>query len=204
MYELAVMTRTRHGSDMRVIAWLVEDTWAPCLDAALEQVAGDDELVLLHVRDGEVEAAAHGAFGGLIGRRQGERDPAVALSAEALDAERALLDRAAQRAGRPTTEVTRAGRVEREVVAAADTADLLVIARDGDRDRLGPKSLGRHTRFVVDHAPCAVLLIWPDGVPPVGSIPPPPAHGPHAEHPHGKRPHDRRPHGPEHPPRPGD
>jgi hypothetical protein len=31
---------------------------------------------------------------------------------------------------------------------------LLIVARDGDRSRLGPKSLGHHTRFVVDHAPC--------------------------------------------------
>ncbi len=42
--------------------------------------------------------------------------------------------------------------------------------------RLGPKSLGRYTRFVVDHAPCGVLVIWPDEVPGLASIPPPAAH----------------------------
>ena len=53
-------------------------------------------------------------------------------------------------------ERSAAGRVG--VVAAAD-ADLLVVARDGER-RAGPKSLGPRTRFVVDHAPCRVLLVW--------------------------------------------
>jgi hypothetical protein len=40
-------------------------------------------------------------------------------------------------------------------------------------------SLGPVTRFVVDHAPCAVLLVWPDGTPAVESIPPPPPGPPH-------------------------
>jgi hypothetical protein len=43
-------------------------------------------------------------------------------------------------------------------MAAAEGADLLILARDGDRARLGPRSIGPATRFVVDHAPCAVLL----------------------------------------------
>ncbi len=64
--------------------------------------------------------------------------------------------------------------MEREVVAASEGFDLLVLARDGDRARLGPKSLAPPTRFVVDHAPCAVLLVWPDEAPGVGTLPPPP------------------------------
>src|SRR5487761_314466 len=52
----------------------------------------------------------------------------------------------------------RRGRLEREV-AAADGADLLILARDGDRTRLGPKSLGPASRFVVDHAPCPVACL---------------------------------------------
>jgi nucleotide-binding universal stress UspA family protein len=59
-------------------------------------------------------------------------------------------------------------------VAAADGADLLVLARDGDRSRLGPHSLGPQARFVVDHAPCQVLLVWPDTPPPASTVPPPP------------------------------
>jgi nucleotide-binding universal stress UspA family protein len=55
---------------------------------------------------------------------------------------------------------------------AGQDADLLVAARDGDRSRLGPASLGPVTRFVVDHAPCPVLLVWPEPASPVGSMPP--------------------------------
>ncbi|MFD5466969.1 hypothetical protein ACFWIQ_29700 [Kitasatospora sp. NPDC127059] len=32
----------------------------------------------------------------------------------------------------------------------------------GDPAHPGPHSLGPATRFVVDHAPCAVLLVWPE------------------------------------------
>jgi hypothetical protein len=55
--------------------------------------------------------------------------------------------------------------------------DILVLARDGDRERLGPRSVGPAARFVVDHAPCRVLLIWPDVAPALRTIPPPPAPG---------------------------
>ena len=68
-----------------------------------------------------------------------------------------------------------AGASEREVVAAAEGADLLVLARDGDDTRLGPKSLGPASRFVVDHAPCPVLLVWPELAPGITTIPPPPS-----------------------------
>jgi nucleotide-binding universal stress UspA family protein len=65
---------------------------------------------------------------------------------------------------------------EREVVAESAGADLLILARDGDHTRLGPRSLGHATRFVVDHAPCRVLLVWPDRPPELATIPPPPPH----------------------------
>ncbi len=85
-----------------------------------------------------------------------------------------LLHAAESRLGRLAQRVVRIGRIEREVVAAATGMDLLIVARDGDLSRLGPRSLGRHTRFVVDHAPCPVLLVWPDTTPSVESIPTPP------------------------------
>jgi nucleotide-binding universal stress UspA family protein len=68
--------------------------------------------------------------------------------------------------------IERTGRVEREVVAAAENADLLVLARDGDRTHLGPRSLGPASRFIVDHAPCPVLLVWPEPAPGIATIPP--------------------------------
>jgi nucleotide-binding universal stress UspA family protein len=130
-----------------------------------------DDVVLLHVAGGEV-AAAHGALAGLLGR--GLRGPGADLDALSGEAIAALLDRAARRLGRPARTEQRSGRVEREVVAAADGASVLICARDGDRSRLGPRSLGPATRFVVDHVPCPVLLVWPGDAPGVDSIPPPP------------------------------
>ena len=47
------------------------------------------------------------------------------------------------------------------MVAAAAGMDLLVLTRDGDGRQLGGGSLGPQARFVVDHAPCPVLLVWP-------------------------------------------
>ncbi|WP_345143716.1 universal stress protein, partial [Streptomyces mexicanus] len=82
------------------------------------------------------------------------------------------------------------GRPEREVVTAAEGADLLVLARDGDRDRLGPHSIGPAVRFAVDHAPCPVLLVWPETAPALTTLPPPP-------------PEPHEPPGPPPPPPPG-
>jgi nucleotide-binding universal stress UspA family protein len=71
----------------------------------------------------------------------------------------ALLAAARERFGRQAQTLARRGRIEREVLEAAADADVLVLVRDGE-PRLGPKSLGPQTRFVLDHAACAVLLLW--------------------------------------------
>ena len=60
----------------------------------------------------------------------------------------------------------RQGRPEREIVntAAEWQADLVIIcprAEYGGRHAIGPKSVGHVARFVLDHAPCPVLLIRP-------------------------------------------
>lgn len=169
---------------MAVIVWITEGTWPSCVDAARAQARPDAEIVLLHVLDTEVPAVAHGAFAGLLGRGHPAdrhrpatgwgRDPGDAAEATATAAEQQLLQAAADRLGRPCTQQTRTGRAEREVVEAADGADLLILARDGDLDHLGPHSLGRATRFVVDHAPCPILLVWPRQTPDVTTLPPPP------------------------------
>ncbi len=167
---------------VRVLLWLVEGTWQGCVDAAgpLLPPDPDAEVTLLHVAPGEVAEAAAGALAGLLGRgRPGPgRHPAERISAVSEQAAAELLAAAAARLGRPAGQEARSGRVERVVVQAAEGADLLVVARDGDRSRLGPASLGPATRFVVDHAPCPVLLVWPDPAPGVESIPPPPPHPP--------------------------
>jgi len=157
-----------------VVVWLNEGTWEACVDAARSFAPSGSDVVLLHVTADEVAAAAHGAYLGLMGRGHRERDPGARLQAMAARAASELLDAAAARLGRAATRVERHGRVEREVVQSAVSAELLIVARDGDRRRLGPHSLGPATRFVVDHAPCPVLLVWPERAPDIESIPPRP------------------------------
>ncbi|MFJ6385712.1 universal stress protein [Kitasatospora sp. NPDC092039] len=161
---------------MTVVVWIAEGTWPACVDAARAHAPQDAEIVLLHVSGQEVPGVAHGAFAGLLGRGHRERDPGTRVETLAAASARELLDAAAERLGRPCAHVERTGRVEREVVAAVEGAELLVLARDGDRTRLGPHSLGPATRFVVDHAPCPVLLVWPAPAPGADTLPPPPPH----------------------------
>ena len=164
---------------MAVIAWIVEGTWPACVDAAAARAPAGAEIVLLHVTGGDVPGAARGAYAGLFGRGRPERDPGSRLQELAAASARELLRAAAERLGRPSTLLERSGRLEREVVAAAEGAELLVVARDGDRSRLGPRSLSPATRFVVDHAPCPVLLVWPEPAPGIATIPPVPPGPPH-------------------------
>ena len=160
---------------MTVIAWIVEGTWPACVDAARTHTPEGAEVVLLHVSGPEVPGAARGAYAALLGRARPERDPGTALERLAAVSAEQLLTAAAERLGRPCTRTERSGRAGREVVAAAEGAELLVLARDGDRAHLGPRSLGPAGRFVVDHAPCPVLLVWPEPAPGTATDPPPPA-----------------------------
>ncbi|MFG2816125.1 universal stress protein [Streptomyces sp. NPDC004673] len=170
---------------MRAVVWLVEGTWPACVDAVRVHAPHAREVVLLHVTGPEVPEVAHGAFAGLMGRGRAwgqgpaegwEADPGDRLEALGDGSAAELLDAAAERLGRPCVREERSGRPEREVVAAAEGAGLLVLARDGDRSRLGPHSLGPAARFTVDHAPCPVLLVWPGEAPGLSTIPPPPHH----------------------------
>ncbi|MGI9092744.1 MAG: universal stress protein [Mycobacteriales bacterium] len=190
---------------VRVVVWIAEQTWEACIDAVATWAADDATVVLVHVTPSDVQGAAHHAFAGMLGRRGTDADPGDTVAHSAAASATGLLDAAEARLGRAAERDIRIGRVEREVVDAADGADLLVVARDGDDARLGPKSLGPHPRFVVDHAPCPVLLVWPGAAPAVGSIPPPPDRPPGKHHGPGHHdPHDREHghHGRRRPPEP--
>jgi nucleotide-binding universal stress UspA family protein len=160
-----------------VYIWIGEGTWRATVDAALSLAPAQARFTLLHVTSPAAADAAHGAYRGLLGR--GGRDPGERLEALASMSAADLLEAAARRLGRPCERQEIQGSTERAVVAASAQADLLIVARDGDRAQLGPKSLDKATRFVVDHAACPVLLVWPDAVPDVGTIPPPPHHPHH-------------------------
>src|SRR5579875_2430492 len=179
----------QHTGSVTVLVWIAENTWAACVDAALSLAPAGAGITLLAVADTGTAEAAHGAFG------RAAPDPAGRLEANAEAAAHQLLDAAAERLGRPARRVLRRGRPEHEVTSAAADADMLIVARDVAAP--GPRSLGKAVRFVVDHAPCPVLLIWPG---PASGAPEPPPHktpGPPGP------PHPRwhlSPHRPHHPP----
>ena len=148
---------------MRALVWIVDDTWEATVDEADAFLPADADVTLLHVAPADVESVAEGARHGLLGRprpRHHGPPPPTPLRAISEEAAAALLAAARERLGRDATTVSLRGRVEREVVEAADQADVLVLARDGDRTRPGPHSLGPAARYVVDHASCRVLLVW--------------------------------------------
>lgn len=160
---------------MRILTWLADGTWEACVDALADYP--DADPTLMYVIDERVTGTVRDLRAGLLGRGSWGGDRSAAIDDATRAAAQALLDAARARLGnRPVRTVVRTGRPEREAVAACADADLLILARDGDSSRLGPHSLGHHTRFVVDHAPCSVLLIWPDRAPGLGTIPPPPPH----------------------------
>ncbi|MFF0041691.1 universal stress protein [Streptomyces mirabilis] len=167
---------------MAVVVWIVEATWTACVDAARTHTPAHADIVLLHVTPADIPGAAHGAFAGLLGRGHPERDPGTRLEHLAAASAQQLLQAAADRLDRPCTRMERTGRIEREIIVAAQGAELLIVARDGDRSRLGPRSLGPASRFVVDHAPCPVLLVWPEPAPGLKTMPPPPPRHPHPPH----------------------
>jgi nucleotide-binding universal stress UspA family protein len=145
---------------MRILIWIVEETWKATVDAAATFFPADADVTLLHVRASDADAVARGARHGLLGRPRRPTDEALDAISE--ESARELLADAQAVLGRETTLDSRSGRVEHEVVEAAATTDLLVLGRDEDRAHRGPRSLGPTARYVVEHVTCAVLLVWPD------------------------------------------
>jgi nucleotide-binding universal stress UspA family protein len=148
---------------MRALVWITESSWPVCIDRARELLPAETEITILHVASSDAEALAAHPGPGRLGRH---RPPPTGPSVRQIsDAEAAsLLAQAAQLLGRPAETVARRGRAEREVLEAAADADLLVLARDGE-PRREPRSIGREARFVIDHAGCEVLVVWPQPPP---------------------------------------
>lgn len=155
---------------MRVVIWIAEDTWEGCVDQARALLSADEQVTLLHVSPSDVEAIAGGGGARLLGRRP-PPPPGPPLRVIAAEEAEALLESAQARLGRYADVVARRGRIEREVLEACAQAEaeLLILARDG-RLRLAPDSLGPRTRFVLDHAPCQVALVWPQAPPGLDAI----------------------------------
>jgi nucleotide-binding universal stress UspA family protein len=155
---------------MNVVVWIAEGTWETSVAAAALLDPGAS-IALVHVAAGDVEEVARGAHVGLLGRRPHHAEPELAAISD--EAAHALLAQARERLGRDAVLIARRGRPEHEVIEAARGADVLIVARDGSGDT-GPRSLGRAGRFVLDHAPCPVLLVpGTDGPPGPPGAPPP-------------------------------
>ena len=138
--------------DLKVLAWITDAGWEACVDAAAALPA--THTTLLYVpSDEEAPAPPFGR------RRRLDREARwTAMSGEAAEE---LLSDAARRLGRAADTRAAHGRPEDVVVAAAKDADILVLVRDGRDLTAGPHSIGKETRFILDHAPCTVILAWP-------------------------------------------
>jgi nucleotide-binding universal stress UspA family protein len=131
----------------------------------LLDLAGAD-CVALHVADTAPRGALELARRGFIGAPRLPGDRAAELdAAERARADTVARDAAAElaRHGLRAEVVVRPGLPEREIVAyaAAIQADVVVLFahRFGRPAPAGPKSVGHTARFVLDHAPCPVLLL---------------------------------------------
>ena len=123
---------------MTVITWVVEGTWAACIDATRRLAPDNADIVLLHVTGGDVSAAAHGAYAGLLGRGpRRDRDPGPRLAELGAASAAELLEAAARALGRPCTTMERRGRVEREVVCGCPDPGVVGQAEFGGTRRDG-------------------------------------------------------------------
>lgn len=149
---------------MKVLVWVEPATWPAVIDAA--RALSHEQITLIAVDDPGEHPLPE-----LFGRGRGAGSEVASIAAAEAEA---LLAQASEALGVDCATRVLHGRTERVVTEAAEDVGLLVLARDGDRSRLGPHSLGRHTRFVIDHAPCRVLLIWPENPPALATMPAPP------------------------------
>ena len=136
------MTGTVDGPN-RVVIWVTERTWQASVDAARRLAPAGSSVTLLHVTPEEPPDTAHAAYLGLFGRGRPGRDPGPRIADISAASAAEVIDAAARRLGRPCERIMRSGRTEREVVTVAAGADLLIMARDGDRSRLAPGASAR-------------------------------------------------------------
>ena len=145
---------------MRALIWIVDETWRSTVGAAARYIPSTAEVTLLHVAPTEAETVARGGWQGLLGRHYPQPDRLLQFIS--IESAQTLLADAKTLLGRDASKLARRGKIAQEVLTAAEGFDLLVCARDTARGNRGPHSLGPATRRIVDHSPCAVLLIWPE------------------------------------------
>jgi hypothetical protein len=145
---------------MKLLAWITEGGWEACVDVAAAFDAA--EVTLLYVEDVDLPGPPGHRYERLAAR----------VSALADEFANELLEDAQERLGREARRIVMRGQPEQIVISAAAAHDVLVVSRDGRH--LGPHSIGHSQRWVIDHAPCTVVMAWPPGAPEGGSPPPKP------------------------------
>jgi nucleotide-binding universal stress UspA family protein len=128
----------------------------------------DTELLFVHVLDSSFEEGWQQMAGHhWLGRHPGPHahdhvHEAVERSSQEILAEAMALSRDWPVAARRPVELR--GNPERELVrlALAERADLLAVGQH--RIELSPHAIGRCARFVIDHAPCSVLVVRDDTI----------------------------------------
>lgn len=164
---------------MRLLLCLDGTNTEPLLALAMSSLRLDGAAVrLLHVLDARTAEEAGWLRERYVGRGGMGSNWRMQLDRASLSGGEALLQAAADRltalravsgassAVVPVERVLVAGRPEQEIVAAAREwpADLLALCtrrQDNAPPPPGPHSLGHVARFVIDHAPCPVLLKRP-------------------------------------------
>ncbi len=152
---------------MRLLCAIGHRDGAQVIHAALALVGDLDYLALVHIIDDQPRHSVD-AQRGLLRRVSPDRQREIALAEESAGKEALSEAEAAARNldGRITTIETRLerGRPEQNIVTLARElqVDLVAIRAREHPDgfpRIGPPSVGHTARFVVDHAPCPVLLL---------------------------------------------
>jgi nucleotide-binding universal stress UspA family protein len=153
---------------MRVVCCVDGEGSAGLLAATIARLAPIETLTLLYCIDAGHHDEVRLAQGSILGRmHRGERHDAQLSAAEEQRAAAALAEAAtaARDAGYQGQQETRIlpGRPGHEIVQAlADLrADVVGLYPRPPARQMppGPHSLGHAARFIVDHAPCAVLLV---------------------------------------------
>lgn len=154
---------------MRLICAIGQRGGPELIQRMTEILGKEAECLFLHVIDTrprhDLGDFLHGPLHRLPRHHKPPREEAV-TAAEETAGQRAIAEtlEAAQKIGLKASSSVKQGRPEEIIVQVAQemNADLIgVWAREGaiGRPPIGPGSIGHIARFVLDHAPCDVLLL---------------------------------------------
>lgn len=154
---------------MRVICAIGQRGGPELIEGLVKIIGNEAECLLLHVIDTGPRHDWKDYLRGPLHRRpHPDKLPheAAIRSAEEAASRTVIEDamQAAQRFGFKATEIIKEGQPEKIIIQVAREMEVTLIAiwaREGGagHPRIGPAALGHTARFVIDHAPCDVLLL---------------------------------------------